>query len=84
MSSEQERAPLAQGQPDRGPNRQSALAGVSEEELVERAKAQDELALEELYRRFYDGIYFLALRQLRDEERAREVAVESFADAFRG
>jgi RNA polymerase sigma-70 factor (ECF subfamily) len=51
--------------------------------LVERAKAGDEPAMQELFRRHHDGLYIVVLRQLRDEQRAKAAVLESFADAFR-
>jgi len=57
-------------------------AELAEEALVKRAQAGDDGAMHELHRRYYDGIFTLASRWLRDETRARDLAQEVFADAF--
>uniref|UniRef100_A0A7C4CBP4 Sigma-70 family RNA polymerase sigma factor n=1 Tax=candidate division WOR-3 bacterium TaxID=2052148 RepID=A0A7C4CBP4_UNCW3 len=57
-------------------------AEVGDEELVRRAQAGEDGAMRELHRRYYDGMFVLALRWLRDETRARDAVQAVFADAF--
>lgn len=61
---------------------EQARAGSADEELVRQAQAGDDRAMHELHRRYYDGLFALALRRLRDETRARDAVQEAFADAF--
>ncbi|MEO0078233.1 MAG: RNA polymerase sigma factor [candidate division WOR-3 bacterium] len=58
------------------------LVELADEELVRQAQAGDEGAMHELHRRYYDGLFALALRWLRDETRARDAVLEAFGDAF--
>lgn len=59
-----------------------ASAETGDEELVRQAQAGDDLAMHELHRRYYDGLFALAMRWLRDETRARDAVQEAFSDAF--
>lgn len=61
----------------------SAPPALSDEELVERAKAKDFAAFEELVARHEDRVFRLAVRFLRNEAEAQEVAQEAFLAAWR-
>jgi len=55
-----------------------------EDRLVERALAGDEGAFEELVRTYQAPIYYLALRFVRDEQAAADLAQTAFLKAFQG
>jgi RNA polymerase sigma-70 factor (ECF subfamily) len=59
------------------------LAGVSDEILVERARAKDEAAFEELVGRYEDKLYRLAMRFVRNETDAQEILQDAFLSAWR-
>jgi len=60
-----------------------ALAQVSDERLVERARRKDEAAFEELVGRYEDKLYRLAMRFVRNETDAQEILQEAFLSAWR-
>jgi len=60
-----------------------AIAGASDEVLVERARAKDEAAFEELVGRYEDKLYRLAMRFVRNETDAQEILQEAFLSAWR-
>jgi RNA polymerase sigma-70 factor (ECF subfamily) len=60
-----------------------AAAGASDEALVERARAKDEAAFEELVGRYEDKLYRLAMRFVRNETDAQEILQEAFLSAWR-
>jgi RNA polymerase sigma-70 factor, ECF subfamily len=56
---------------------------VNDEVLVERARARDEGAFEELIGRYEDKLYRLAMRFVRNETDAQEILQEAFLSAWR-
>jgi RNA polymerase sigma-70 factor (ECF subfamily) len=60
-----------------------AVAAVSDEVLVERARAKDEAAFEELVGRYEDKLYRLAMRFVRNETDAQEILQDAFLSAWR-
>jgi RNA polymerase sigma-70 factor (ECF subfamily) len=62
---------------------QTALAALSDDELVERARAKDVAAFEELIGRHEERVYRLAMRFVRNETDAREILQETFLSAWR-
>jgi RNA polymerase sigma-70 factor (ECF subfamily) len=56
---------------------------VSDEILVERARAKDEVAFEELIGRYEDKLYRLAMRFVRNETDAQEILQDAFLSAWR-
>jgi RNA polymerase sigma-70 factor, ECF subfamily len=61
----------------------SPLTNRDEARLVERSKAGDRLAFEELVRRHADRLYGLVLRFVADADEAEEVTQEAFLRAWR-
>ena len=60
------------------------LAAVpSDEELVERGRAGDDLAFDILVRRHHAAVYRVALSMLNDEGAAQDVAQDAFIKGFR-
>lgn len=57
---------------------------MDDRELVERFKAGDEAAFDELVRRYEQEAYWLAYRFTRNSEDARDLAQEGFIRAYRG
>ena len=57
-------------------------AGPSDAEIVERARKGDHDAFRVLVERYQGRVYALALRVLRDEERARDAVQEGFLKAY--
>jgi len=55
-----------------------------EDRLVERARAGDEGAFEELVRRYEKPIYYLCLRSVREEQAAADLAQTAFLKAYQG
>jgi RNA polymerase sigma factor (sigma-70 family) len=53
-----------------------------DEELVALARAGDEQAFAELYRRYFQGLYDFALRMVRDREAAADVVQATFVKAW--
>jgi RNA polymerase sigma-70 factor (ECF subfamily) len=69
---------------DRSPAPPSgAVAAVTDEVLVERARAKDEAAFEELVGRYDDKLYRLAMRFVRNETDAQEILQDAFLSAWR-
>lgn len=60
------------------------LAAVSDEELVRKAKEDDERAFGELVSRYESKVYSLALRMVRNPEDAEDVLQDTFLRAYRG
>ena len=58
-------------------------ADVSDEALVERARAKDEAAFEELVNRYETKLYRLAMRFVRNETDAQEILQDAFLSAWR-
>jgi RNA polymerase sigma-70 factor (ECF subfamily) len=69
--------------PKPGVKPQGPLADASDEVLVERARAKDEGAFEELVSRYEDKLYRLAMRFVRNETDAQEILQEAFLSAWR-
>src|SRR5881227_3729539 len=63
----------------------AAAAGIAatDTELVAGVRAGDDLAFEELYRRYQRRISSFVRRVLRDEARAEDVTQEAFVSALR-
>jgi RNA polymerase sigma-70 factor (ECF subfamily) len=55
-----------------------------DDRLVERARAGDEEAFEDLVRRYEKPIYYLALRSVREEQAAADLAQTAFLKAYEG
>jgi RNA polymerase sigma-70 factor (ECF subfamily) len=55
-----------------------------DDRLVERARAGDEEAFEDLVRRYEKPIYYLALRYVREEQAAADLAQTAFLKAYEG
>jgi RNA polymerase sigma-70 factor (ECF subfamily) len=66
--------------PDRAPE---AAAAASDAELLARVAGRDREAFEALYNRYVRSIFGLALRRLRDRERAEDAVQETFAAIWR-
>jgi RNA polymerase sigma-70 factor (ECF subfamily) len=60
------------------------VARSDEAQLVERSRAGDRLAFEELVRRHADRLYAVVLRFVADSDEAEEVTQEAFLRAWRG
>jgi RNA polymerase sigma-70 factor (ECF subfamily) len=75
MSSGDATAPAATGS--------DPLSQLSDDELVERARARDVSAFEALVDRHEEKIYRLAMRFVRNETDAREILQETFLSAWR-
>jgi RNA polymerase sigma-70 factor (ECF subfamily) len=76
---------LARGALTTRPEDPSAAAdGPSEALVVERARAGDHEAFRILVERYQDRVHGLALRILRDPERARDAVQEGFLKAYAG
>ena len=58
--------------------------GGEDHALVEQALAGDEEAFEDLVRRYEKPIYYLALRSVREEQAAADLAQTTFLKAFQG
>ena len=65
------------------PQPAAPAAGVPDEVLVERARAKDEAAFEELIGRYEDKLYRLAMRFVRNETDAQEILQDAFLSAWR-
>jgi RNA polymerase sigma factor (sigma-70 family) len=59
------------------------MATASDAELVERARAGDEAAFGALYDTWFDRVYDLAFRVVRDPNAAADVAQDTFLSAWR-
>jgi RNA polymerase sigma-70 factor (ECF subfamily) len=68
--------------PDRDPPAEPT-AGVSDADLLVRVAGRDRSAFEELYQRYVRSIYGLALRRLRDRQRAEDAVQETFTAVWR-
>ena len=73
--------PRLRAVPDEAP--EPLAADTSDSELVTRVAARDREAFEALYHRYIRSIYGLALRRLRDRERAEDAVQETFAAIWR-
>ena len=60
-----------------------SAAVSSDEELVERGRAGDDLAFDILVRRHHAAVYRVALSMLNDEGAAQDVAQDAFIKGFR-
>ncbi|HET8527913.1 MAG TPA: sigma-70 family RNA polymerase sigma factor [Gaiellaceae bacterium] len=67
--------------PDQAPERPTAE--TSDSDLLVRVAGRDREAFELLYNRYIRSIYGLALRRLRDRERAEDAVQETFAAVWR-
>src|SRR3954453_16069703 len=56
---------------------------VSDSDLLVRVADRDRFAFEALYRRYIRSVYGLALRRLRDRQRAEDAVQETFAAVWR-
>jgi RNA polymerase sigma-70 factor, ECF subfamily len=61
----------------------AAVAMESDDKLLSRIRAGDELALQTLYGRHHVKVYRFALRLLRNEQSAEDVVSEVFIDVWR-
>jgi RNA polymerase sigma-70 factor (ECF subfamily) len=61
----------------------SALAGLTDEVLVERVRSKDVAAFEELLGRYENKLYRLAMRFVRNENDAQEILQDAFLSAWR-
>ena len=61
----------------------SALAGLTDEVLVARARSKDVAAFEELLGRYEEKLYRLAMRFVRNESDAQEILQDAFLSAWR-
>jgi RNA polymerase sigma-70 factor (ECF subfamily) len=59
------------------------VGGITDEALVERARAKDEAAFEELVNRYQNKLYRLAMRFVRNESDAQEILQDAFLSAWR-
>src|SRR5215468_4091286 len=59
------------------------LSSFSDEELVERARAKDFVAFEELLDRYEDKVFRLAYRFVRNESEAKEILQDTFLSVWR-
>jgi len=77
--------PDAQHDTDHSPDslKPSALAGLTDEVLVGRARNKDVAAFEELLGRYEDKLYRLAMRFVRNENDAQEILQDVFLSAWR-
>ncbi len=50
--------------------------------LVEQAKTQDGEAITQLYEKYHNGVYFLCLKIVKDEDDALDLVQDSFLQAF--
>jgi RNA polymerase sigma-70 factor (ECF subfamily) len=66
--------------PDQAPE---AAAAATDAELLARVAGRDREAFEVLYNRYIRSIFGLALRRLRDRERAEDAVQETFAAIWR-
>ena len=64
-------------------NHDWSAAVSSDEELVERGRAGDDLAFDILVRRHHAAVYRVALSMLNDEGAAQDVAQDAFIKGFR-
>jgi RNA polymerase sigma-70 factor (ECF subfamily) len=62
---------------------EAAPAAASDAELLARVAGRDREAFEVLYNRYVRSIFGLALRRLRDRERAEDAVQETFAAVWR-
>lgn len=53
-------------------------------ELVKRAMEGDQKAYSELLKRYYDSIYFMMLKMVRNQDDADDLTMEAFGKAFKG
>ncbi len=63
---------------------ESTQQGLTDEALIVRLRAGDELALSTLYRRHVQAIYRFVLGQVRDEDLAEDLTSDTFARMLRG
>jgi RNA polymerase sigma-70 factor, ECF subfamily len=66
-----------------GARAEGAIGGIADETLVERARAKDEAAFEELVNRYENKLYRLAMRFVRNETDAQEILQDAFLSAWR-
>jgi RNA polymerase sigma-70 factor (ECF subfamily) len=65
------------------PQAATPIVEISDEVLVERARAKDEAAFEALVGRYEDKLYRLAMRFVRNETDAQEILQDAFLSAWR-
>lgn len=53
-------------------------------ELVKRAMEGDQKAYTELLKRYYDSIYFMMLKMVKNQDDADDLTMEAFGKAFKG
>ena len=77
--------PMTDGDRKGSPEAQvtTAIGDVADEVLVERARAKDEPAFEELVNRYENKLYRLAMRFVRNETDAQEILQDAFLSAWR-
>jgi RNA polymerase sigma-70 factor (ECF subfamily) len=76
---------MPQSDTDHSPDgiKPSALAGLTDEVLVERVRSKDVAAFEELLGRYENKLYRLAMRFVRNENDAQEILQDAFLSAWR-
>jgi RNA polymerase sigma-70 factor (ECF subfamily) len=76
---------MSQSDTDSSPDglKPSALAGLTDEVLVERVRSKDVAAFEELLGRYENKLYRLAMRFVRNENDAQEILQDAFLSAWR-
>ena len=53
-----------------------------EKEVIERAKANDQIAFNTLFNKYWDPIYSFLISRTSDANKAEELAIETFSKAF--
>ena len=53
-----------------------------EKEVIERAKANDQIAFNTLFNKYWDPIYAFLISRTSDANKAEELAIETFSKAF--
>ncbi len=75
---------MSQASNDRsGSTTRRPLSDATDEALVERARAKDEAAFEELVSRYEEKLYRLAMRFVRNETDAQEILQDALLSAWR-
>ncbi len=67
---------------DSGPNAATATRPVPDEVLVDRVRAGNQSAFDEIYRRYFPRVYHFVARRLRNRSDAEETVQEVFFNVF--